>query len=93
MKRIIDNDVIQKANALQDAENVYKETKCFVEKLTRSLDNQQLVEDQKVTEICTELNYEERSVSRKMKNKTCTWTFESGKNVPSWLIVFLMQNN
>ena len=66
-------------------------------KFTPNPDNQQLVADQMLTEIPTELYFEERSVFKKLINKIGSWTFElgigNGKNLPSWVFVGFIGTN
>ena len=49
-----------------------------VEKLTKDLDVQRLVADQKLSESETELYFEERLAFRKIVLNFRTWTFKSG---------------
>ena len=69
----------------------------LVEKFTPNLDNQELVADQMVPETPTELYYEECTVFRKRTLNNGTWTFElgieSGKKIPSWVIVGFMESD
>ena len=61
----------------------------FFETFTPNLDNQQLVAEKLLSEVPTELYYEECTVFGKTMRKSGTWTFElgieNGKNIPSWI--------
>ena len=78
------------------AKVVIKDIAWYVEKFTPILDNQQLIASQILTETPTELYYEERSVHRRKITNNGLWTFElgieSGKNIPSWVIVGFMED-
>ena len=94
LKRNSDNNVIHRANAVANAKVVIKDIAWYIEKYIPNLDNQQLVADQLLSETPTELYYEERSEFRKKITNNGLWTFElgieSGKNIPSWVIIGFM---
>ena len=91
LKRNHKDNVIHRANAVANGKVVNKDIACYVEKYTPNLDNQQLVADQLLSKIPTELYYEERSEYRKKIANDGLLTFELGiessKNIPSWIIV------
>ena len=96
LKRNNNNNVIHRIAARANGKVVIKDIAWYVEKFTPSLDNQQLIASQILTETPTELYYEERSVHRRKITNNGLWTFElgieSGKNIPSWVIVGFMQD-
>ena len=97
LKRNSNNNIIHRIAAIAHAKVVIKDIAWYVEKFTPNLENQQLIADQLLSETPTELYYEERTVFRKKISNDGLWTFElgieSGKNIPSWVIIGFMADN
>ena len=66
MKRDNDDNVILRGNGVAAVKIVIDDISWFVKKFTPNLEGQPLVADQMLSEIATELKYEELTVFRKL---------------------------
>ena len=73
LKRDNNNIVIYGTAAVAEAKVFTKNTVWYVEKFIPNFDDQQFIADQILSDIPTELYYEERTVSRKKIIKAGTW--------------------
>ena len=72
LKRDTINKAIHRTAAIAEAKFPVTNIAGYVEKFTPNHDNQQLVADQMLSKLPTELYYEERTVFRKRINNTGT---------------------
>ena len=80
LKRNINNDPIIRTAAVDAANVIVKDISWYIPHYIPSIENQQLVLNQKLNKDPTELNYIERTVFRKDVNTNNNWTFELGNS-------------
>ena len=96
LKRNNNNDPIIRDNGVDAAKINIKDISWHIPHYVPSLENQQLVMDQILDKVPTEIYYMERIVFRKDVNTNNNWTFElgsSGESTPSFIIVGFQARN
>ena len=90
------NDVVFRTNGVDAAKVVVKVISWYIPHYVPSLENQQLVLNQILNKVPTELYYTERSVFRKHVKTKNNWTFEIGTSeisTPTFVIVGFQARN
>ena len=97
MTKNIDNAVLNKTNATNNAKIKINAIEWYVSHYTPSMQQQSILSKQVLNKIPTQLQYPERSVFKKQVNTQNFWTFELGTqegiNIPAWIFVVFQQND
>ena len=96
LKRNTNNDAILRSVGVDAAKVVIKDIGWYIPHYVPSIENQQLVMDQILNKVPTELSYTERIIFRKDVNTNSNWTFElgsSGESCPTFVIVEFQARN
>ena len=86
-----DNAAINKSNAINNAKTEIKAIEWYVPHYTPSITEENIIMNQIIKKMATELRYPERPVFMKEVNTQNLWTFDlgtqEGVNVPIWIYV------
>ena len=97
MTRKTDNAVLYKDNTTNNAKIKINAIEWYVPHYTPSLEQENIIMNQNIKKMATEIHYPERSVLLEGVNTENFWTFELGTqegiNVPIWIFVNFQQSD